>query len=497
MHQKENAVADLAKVLFLQKDQAKLMQKTIEKRKQVQEEVFQNRWSEIVNLARLAEDGEVQRLERQIESLRTQLARKTSEKSKADMKNKLSIRQRRLKKLLWAQRQTVMHKKAQKALKEAADLEHEIAGKKAEEALLLELDAAYEMQKEQLIKQEADLALALSIQSRRYQDFLSKIEFEGIGRNQIARLDRDQIEAILRSRPEELVGFKRQRGELESLERLQTLTKKDIWHLKPLSGHSKTEQEVLQAQLSGELPNHLQEERISLLELKLRSEEWRKDLILMEEDTDADIKLRQGWKQGRVSEERIWKGEMQQRLELLSMEEAPQRLQILHKLATVQKDIRRFQRQISSLLPNSKIHDHISPLLHNPVARSLVPKSLLSPLQAPFTLEGVTIEWSDVYDAEWADQWPEEVVHDHVGMVKRDRFVPIPNTYRIPPQYPLTEQELLQKFLEMASSENGNSSKVVNVPLVVQEEPVAANSQKTGIWKYLPDIRKPFTRATA
>jgi len=73
----------------------------------------------------------------------------------------------------------------------------------------------------------------------------------------------------------------------------------------------------------------------------------------------------------------------------------------------------------------------------NPVVASVVPKYLRRPLPRPMTLEGVLIKWANISDAEYASSWPEEVVHDRMGVVKRT--APRPDEPAAP--FPSTEEE--------------------------------------------------------
>lgn len=73
--------------------------------------------------------------------------------------------------------------------------------------------------------------------------------------------------------------------------------------------------------------------------------------------------------------------------------------------------------------------------LNNPVVISLLPRHLKENLPAPFSLEGVTVEWADLYDAEYAKDWPEAVTHDLMGTVRRRP--PVPNADRI--KFPVFE----------------------------------------------------------
>ena len=77
------------------------------------------------------------------------------------------------------------------------------------------------------------------------------------------------------------------------------------------------------------------------------------------------------------------------------------------------------------------------PVPENPVIASVVPKYLRRPLPRPMTLEGVLIKWANISDAEYASSWPEEVVHDRMGVVKRT--APRPDEPAAP--FPSTEEE--------------------------------------------------------
>ncbi|KAF2203236.1 hypothetical protein GQ43DRAFT_439002 [Delitschia confertaspora ATCC 74209] len=77
--------------------------------------------------------------------------------------------------------------------------------------------------------------------------------------------------------------------------------------------------------------------------------------------------------------------------------------------------------------------------LKNPITTSLLPRHLSAPLPVPFDLSSVTLEWADLYDAEYAKAWPEAVVHDVMGTLRRNP--PVPNAERI--AFPAYEEEVL------------------------------------------------------
>ncbi|OCK74920.1 hypothetical protein K432DRAFT_386523 [Lepidopterella palustris CBS 459.81] len=69
---------------------------------------------------------------------------------------------------------------------------------------------------------------------------------------------------------------------------------------------------------------------------------------------------------------------------------------------------------------------------------SVIPKRLRRRLPKPMTLDGVSIQWANLSDAEYAAKWPEDVVHDIMGVVKRTA----PNPKAPSRQWPPTEDEV-------------------------------------------------------
>ncbi|OCL04284.1 hypothetical protein AOQ84DRAFT_442183 [Glonium stellatum] len=82
------------------------------------------------------------------------------------------------------------------------------------------------------------------------------------------------------------------------------------------------------------------------------------------------------------------------------------------------------------------------PVSENPVVTSVLPKYLRRPLPRPMTLDGVLIKWADIYDAEYAASWPEQVLHDRMGAVKRT--APSPNEPATP--FPTIEEEQVREM---------------------------------------------------
>jgi len=116
--------------------------------------------------------------------------------------------------------------------------------------------------------------------------------------------------------------------------------------------------------------------------------------------------------------------------------------------------------------------------LNNRVVVSMLPKHLARPLPEPFTLDGVVIEWADMYDAEYAKSWPEDVVHEVMGAVRRRPPVPMENRLK----YPIFEPVYLAQQAATQEAE------------VQQEEPPEKKEmeQKYGILKYLWSKKNPL-----
>ncbi|KAF2015066.1 hypothetical protein BU24DRAFT_451960 [Aaosphaeria arxii CBS 175.79] len=120
----------------------------------------------------------------------------------------------------------------------------------------------------------------------------------------------------------------------------------------------------------------------------------------------------------------------------------------------------------------------------NTVRTQFLPKALKS-LPTPFTLNGVEIHWADLQDAERASEWPEAVLHDTLAAIvkkRKDGFV--------------TVEEAKDQLREIEEERIRAAKKLLGIAAPeVDEAPKEA--AKTGVWKYIPEIKNPFKRATA
>jgi len=103
MNQRANSVADLAQVLSIQGEQGAKMVEETERRTKLQREFLDPKWAEIEELARLAEGGEIPKLEREIKSITNNPLAKEGEESRKPVDSQVKTRRQRIKQLLWAQ----------------------------------------------------------------------------------------------------------------------------------------------------------------------------------------------------------------------------------------------------------------------------------------------------------------------------------------------------------------------------------------------------------
>ncbi|KAF2816935.1 uncharacterized protein BDZ99DRAFT_456739 [Mytilinidion resinicola] len=121
--QKANSIADLAKVLSMFKDQApKLEEMARNKRAEVEKEALK-RWEQVKRRAAKADAGELSKIEREIESLKTQRARKTGDKERQRLDRAINI---------WRMQYASL-KKSQKQVLKFQEEEERIAKKKEAE----------------------------------------------------------------------------------------------------------------------------------------------------------------------------------------------------------------------------------------------------------------------------------------------------------------------------------------------------------------------------
>ncbi|KAF2452052.1 hypothetical protein P171DRAFT_347804 [Karstenula rhodostoma CBS 690.94] len=123
----------------------------------------------------------------------------------------------------------------------------------------------------------------------------------------------------------------------------------------------------------------------------------------------------------------------------------------------------------------------------HPVTRSILPTELKKQPPQPFTMD-VEIKWADLRNAEYAaGNWPDPVVHDTLALRSSREDVQLLN----PEQYNVTVSDDVQAMLK-------NLERQALEAQGLYEEPVAEpEPEKTGVWKYIPEVKNPFKRAEA
>lgn len=120
------------------------------------------------------------------------------------------------------------------------------------------------------------------------------------------------------------------------------------------------------------------------------------------------------------------------------------------------------------------------------IARSILPAQLKKQLPKPFIMD-VEIKWADLLDAEYAaGNWPAAVVHDVLSLHATKESVYYMNTAEY-------EQSVQDEVIGMMSTLQKQALHEAGVE--VAPEPAPMPQQKTGLSKYMPELRNPFKRA--
>ncbi|KAF1939274.1 hypothetical protein EJ02DRAFT_425010 [Clathrospora elynae] len=120
------------------------------------------------------------------------------------------------------------------------------------------------------------------------------------------------------------------------------------------------------------------------------------------------------------------------------------------------------------------------------IARSVLPRYFKKVHPKPYTLEGVTIQWADMQDALYAEQWP--------GLVDLHTSLPL-NKVR--------GETLLLSAEEYEIEKNNDVGRVMEALqsrgalTETHLEPDVEPEPKRGVSRFLPEIRNPFKSATA
>ncbi|KAF9739756.1 hypothetical protein PMIN03_004666 [Paraphaeosphaeria minitans] len=123
----------------------------------------------------------------------------------------------------------------------------------------------------------------------------------------------------------------------------------------------------------------------------------------------------------------------------------------------------------------------------HPVTRSILPTNFKKQHPQPFTMD-VEIKWADLRNAECAlGKWPASVVHDTLVLRSSRQDVEFLN----PEQYKVTVKDDVQTMLKSLERQALEAQGLY-------EEPVAEPAtDKTGVWKYIPEAKNLFKRAEA
>ncbi|KAF2182053.1 hypothetical protein K469DRAFT_637508 [Zopfia rhizophila CBS 207.26] len=159
-----------------------------------------------------------------------------------------------------------------------------------------------------------------------------------------------------------------------------------------------------------------------------------------------------------------------------------------HRQATARNTA---QKSLEKIENKKNAPAEISPL-ENRVTRSVLPKALQKPVAEPFTLNGITVEWADLYDAEYAEKWPEGVTHSSMGIVARTP--PLPGKEKN--EFPLTEPEIEAKL----AAEEAARERALKAQERAERDAadgITREKKKTGVWQYLPSIPNPLSRFTS
>lgn len=127
------------------------------------------------------------------------------------------------------------------------------------------------------------------------------------------------------------------------------------------------------------------------------------------------------------------------------------------------------------------------------IARSVLPRNLKKTLPTPYTLDGISIRWADILDASYAaGQWPQAIEHELLGLNKvRDEVA-----YLSAEDFEIEKNAEVGRILSALREKKGESLDYDNTHAYLAEESTQGQ-EKTGLFKYLPELRNPFKSATA
>jgi hypothetical protein len=123
----------------------------------------------------------------------------------------------------------------------------------------------------------------------------------------------------------------------------------------------------------------------------------------------------------------------------------------------------------------------------HPVTRSILPADRRKQPSQPFTMD-VEIKWADLRNAEYAaGNWPDPIVHDTLSLRSSRQDLQLLNAEQYRVSVSDDVQGMLKSLERQALEAQG-----------LYEEPKAeAGVGKTGVWKYIPEVKNPFKRADA
>lgn len=120
----------------------------------------------------------------------------------------------------------------------------------------------------------------------------------------------------------------------------------------------------------------------------------------------------------------------------------------------------------------------------HPVTRSILPVEYKKQPPKPFAMD-VEIKWVDLRNAEYAaGSWPEPVVHDILNLRSSRNGISLLSA----------EQYRLDVHGEVVDMVNSLRRQQM---LALGLKDPEAEPEKTGVWKYIPEIKNPFKRAEA
>ncbi|KAF2733916.1 hypothetical protein EJ04DRAFT_577233 [Polyplosphaeria fusca] len=128
---------------------------------------------------------------------------------------------------------------------------------------------------------------------------------------------------------------------------------------------------------------------------------------------------------------------------------------------------------------------------------SLLPDRLKTSIE-PYSLQNVEIKWADLRSAEFVpiEKWPQEVVHDSLGMIERGMPLPDKTKERGDPW--ITREEYEQKLKMIQDTYEANVRSEEDEMRKAKGRSDSSNEEpKQGIWKYVPKVpsfgRKPLS----